>query len=151
MINALEGEPITIPFPHHEISTSNFMLVRKTSGQKIISNNWKNAKLQQLKGHDFGNISIEGLQNGHYHLEFKELSITIPIIIHQGCYWENDAFILKEHSLVENRQALNYIKISDFDISKKEEKKEKDTSTNKVSFKITDHKSGRTRVHVYAF
>lgn len=52
---------------------------------------------------------------------------------------------------MENRQALNYIKISDFDISKKEEKKEKDTSTNKVSFKISDHKSGRTRVHVYAF
>lgn len=87
-------------------------------------------------GFAYGSIRIEGLEAGHYDIVIKESNRTIPLRVHKGVYWETDSFILKEHSLVEQRDNLNFIRLKDIKIQKIE-----DSKKSKLSFKMTNYKN----------
>jgi len=67
----------------------------------------------------------------------------ISIRVHKGIYWEQDSFILKDHSLVEKREKDNIIRIKNISI---EEEKE----DLKLKFNLEDY-GAHARAHVFAF
>ena len=104
-------------------------LIRHTSNGKVVQNCFENIKFIKDEGIQFGSIRIQGLESGHYDLKIKETNWTIPLKVHRGVYWETDSFILKDHSLVEQRDNLNFIRLKNIKIEKNEE-----TKKSKLSF-----------------
>ena len=144
-LNILEDEEIELPFVwEKEFSSSTVALVRLSSSGKVIEYLFEKIKFSHDKGYQYGKISINGLERGHYRLYFLVDGQTISIRVHKGVYWETDSFILKDHSLVEKRERTNIIRVKDILLEE-----EKDQAHN-LSFNIENY--GRhPRVHVYAF
>jgi hypothetical protein len=102
------------------INEERVSLIRKTSNEKVVSNCFENVKFVKEDGFEFGSLRISSLESGHYVLKLKESNRSIPIKVHRGVYWETDSFILKEHSLVEQRENLNFIRLKNIQITKNE-------------------------------
>ena len=84
-----------------KFSQDSFSLIRLTSRDKCISNEFKKAKLVQGKDGSPSLISVSGLEQGFYKISFKEVGITIRVTVHQGRYWSDDSFILDHNTLRE--------------------------------------------------
>ncbi|CAI2378280.1 unnamed protein product [Moneuplotes crassus] len=143
--NILVDERIDFPFIcSRDFSEDTVTLVRKSREGRTIENCFNKISYSKKDGYQYGEISISGLERGHYELAFTATGDFIEITVHKGVYWENDSFILKDHSLVERRETENIIRISDIGI---EEQKE---NGHKFSFKLNDFKEN-TRAHVFGF
>ena len=146
LINILEGEHVEIPVPYQDMINENYVsLIRSTSNSKVVENCYGKIKFIKEDGFSFGAIRIEGLEAGHYNIRIKETNRTIPLRVHRGVYWETDSFILKQHSLVEQRDSHNFIRMKDLKIEEV-----KDTAKSKLSFKLKNYKEN-PRVHVFGF
>ena len=104
-IQILEDEEIEIPFlkaiNQTKFSQDSFSLIRLTSKDKYISNEFKKAKLVPGKDGSPSLISVSGLEQGFYKISFKEVGVKIRVTVHQGRYWSDDSFILNHNTLRE--------------------------------------------------
>jgi hypothetical protein len=112
-----------------------------------IENKFDKFAIKHKFGHGFSNLTISSLDRGSYKLEIKKLNISIPIVVHDGVYWEADGFVLKKNSIIEIKNETKYLRIFDISVKSAEEAK-KDIS--KLSFYLSNT-SECTRAHVFAF
>jgi ubiquitin len=117
-------------------------LIRYTGSHKVIENCFGKLSFTHEKGYQYGEITISGLERGHYILNFYDTQDRISITVHKGVYWESDSFILKDHCLIEKKDLNHIIRIKDITL---EEQKE----SHKLSFTLKDHKKN-TKAHIFA-
>jgi len=142
-INIIVDERIDLPFiSNREFSQDTVSLIRYTSvSSRTIENCFDKISFEHEEGYQYGKITISGLRKGHYVLKYLATGEQVRIMVNEGVYWEDDSFILRRHSIIENRGRSNIIRFKDVAI---EEEKEH----QKLSFSLMD--TGKnTRAHVF--
>jgi hypothetical protein len=108
-VDIIEGEDVEFPVSL-ENSKSVYLLRSRRNGANI-ENLTKLVKIEEGKNELYGVVKIKGLKEGEYLLTRFDNDST-KIQVHKGVYWkENDKFILKDYSLLENAEKQGFVKI----------------------------------------
>ena len=108
-IDIIEDEDIEIPIAAEHMKGP--LLLRKIHEGDVLEDCSALMKMEKNENELYGLIRIKQLMRGEYVLTGIENN-AIYIKVNKGAYWEEDKnYILKQHSLLENREKHGFIKI----------------------------------------
>eukprot|EP00830_Metopus_es_P002375 TRINITY_DN1213_c0_g1_i6.p1 TRINITY_DN1213_c0_g1~~TRINITY_DN1213_c0_g1_i6.p1 ORF type:complete len:2229 (-),score=458.73 TRINITY_DN1213_c0_g1_i6:107-6793(-) len=142
-IDIIEDEAVELPVGTQFISQPFYL--RGMNNVMTLGNFSGAVKVEQEKGALYGIATIKGLKSGTYILTgFGKERITLRV--HKGAYWaENQSYILKQYSLLENTEKQGFVKIKSVNFEEEKDGK----ARMKVS--IVGATKNQRRVHVIFF
>lgn len=142
-VDIIEGEDVEFPITLED-SKQVYLFRSRYNGANIENLN-KLVKVGKQGKELYCMVSIKGLKEGEYLLSgFGNDSIKIQV--HKGVYWkENERFILKDNSLLENADKQGFVKIKSVEFEEVKEGKAR------MHIEVNGATKDKCRVHVLLF
>ena len=113
-LRVCEGEQIVLPLLHSELNRHKLSFLETLPDGSVISN-----RLDVLKV-DKNRLVISGLKEGSYTLQIKDVQQTVTITVLKGTAWsQNPNFLLSNNSLIDVKNDINNIVITDIKVTPK--------------------------------
>ena len=113
-LRVCEGNQIVLPLLHSELNRHRLSFLETLRDGSVISNHLDVLKVDKNK------LAISGLKEGFYTLQIKDVQQTVTITVLKGIAWsQNSSFLLSNNSLIDVKNDINNIVITDIEVSPK--------------------------------